>query len=156
MAILSIVLHDKIANQIPTEENSSTSTDTASFVSVDHANSIIALSFRGTESLRQYAVDLDMTIEAIPTCSGCQGFTGIYKAWSEVRSQITAAVAKTVAANPGYTVVATGHSLGAGIATFAAAELRQAGYIVDMVSDSMLCSFLPVLVFAVDIREVIC
>jgi thioesterase domain-containing protein len=45
-------------------------------------------------------------------------------------------VNQTVTANPGYTIVTTGHSLGAGIATFAAAELRQAGFAVDMVSKS--------------------
>jgi Lipase (class 3)/Lipase 3 N-terminal region len=113
--------------------STSTKTDTASFVSIDNVNRIIAVSFRGTESIRQYVVDLDMTLASIPTCNGCDGFQGIYNAWAEVRDEITAAVSSAVQQNPGYTVLATGHSLGAGIATFAAAELRQKGFVVDMV-----------------------
>jgi alpha-beta hydrolase superfamily lysophospholipase len=57
----------------------------------------------------------------------------MYDAWSEVRDQILAAVGSASDTYPDYKVVSAGHSLGAGIATFAAAELRNAGFITDMV-----------------------
>jgi len=68
----------------------------------------------------------------ISTCSGCEGFTGIYDSWAEVRGQILNAVTAAHKTYPSYKVVSTGHSLGAGIATFAAAELRNAGFVTDM------------------------
>lgn len=45
-----------------------------------------------------------------------------------------AAVKTAKAANPGYQVAAVGHSLGAAIADFAAAELRNGGIDVALVS----------------------
>jgi alpha-beta hydrolase superfamily lysophospholipase len=57
----------------------------------------------------------------------------MYNAWAEVRDQVLNAVGQAQQANPDYRVVSAGHSLGAGIATFAAAELRNAGFITDMV-----------------------
>jgi alpha-beta hydrolase superfamily lysophospholipase len=57
----------------------------------------------------------------------------MYSAWAEVRDQVLDAVGSAVQTYPGYRVVSAGHSLGAGLATFAAAELRNAGYVTDMV-----------------------
>jgi hypothetical protein len=103
-------------------------------VGVDKTNQLITVSFRGTESVQNELDDAETTLETISTCSGCTGFTGIYNSWAEVKSNITTAVGQALAANPGFRVLTTGHSLGAGIATFAAAELRNSGFIVDMVS----------------------
>lgn len=47
--------------------------------------------------------------------------------------EVLNAVKQAAAANPSYKIVSTGHSLGGAIAAFAAAELRNSGYTVDMV-----------------------
>lgn len=52
--------------------------------------------------------------------------TGFDAAWAEVSSAVMSGVAATRAAHPGYAVVVTGHSLGAAVATLAAAYLRAA------------------------------
>jgi thioesterase domain-containing protein len=39
----------------------------------------------------------------------------------------------TASANPGYKIISTGHSLGAAVATLAAAEFRNQGLSVDLV-----------------------
>lgn len=64
--------------------------------------------------------------------SGCQIHTGFGAAWSEVSSAVTSGVAAAKKANPSYTVVATGHSLGGAVATLAAAYLRASGTAVDL------------------------
>lgn len=61
---------------------------------------------------------------------------GFWNAWSDNRAAILPSVRTTVASNPSYKVVVTGHSLGGAIATFAAAELRNGGISVDLVSFS--------------------
>jgi hypothetical protein len=114
---------------IPTTPN----TDTAGFVSSDSTNRLIAVSFRGTESWRNYITDAQVSLDSVDLCDDCEGFRGMYNAWSEVSGAIISTVKSALAANPGYTVVVTGHSLGAGIATVAAAEMRKAGIVTDMV-----------------------
>jgi hypothetical protein len=64
--------------------------------------------------------------------SGCQVHTGFAAAWAEVSSSVLAGVTAAKAANPGYAVVATGHSLGGAVATLAAAYIRKAGTAVDL------------------------
>jgi thioesterase domain-containing protein len=91
------------------------------------------VSFRGSESVRNYLADLTFTWSNIDTCDGCRGFTGLWSAWSEVKESVTAAVTAAQKANPDYRVLVTGHSLGGGIAAIAAVELRNTGLVVDMV-----------------------
>jgi len=109
-------------------------TDTAGYVAVDNTNQIIAVSFRGSESVRNYVTDLTFSWTDIDTCDGCRGFKGLWQAWSEVKAGVTAAVASAQAANPAHRILVTGHSLGGGIASIAAVELRNTGLVVDMTS----------------------
>jgi putative lipase involved disintegration of autophagic bodies len=50
-----------------------------------------------------------------------------------VKSRVQGAVDGARATYPSYKIVATGHSLGGALATLAAAELRKAGYTIDLV-----------------------
>jgi hypothetical protein len=58
---------------------------------------------------------------------------GFQTAWDEVSSTITSALAAATAAYPSYKVIATGHSLGAAVATIGVATLRaEEGFDIDI------------------------
>ncbi|KEY67829.1 hypothetical protein S7711_04967 [Stachybotrys chartarum IBT 7711] len=95
------------------------------YVAVDHARSEIIISIRGSNNLRNFLTDVVFIRQGCDLFSGCQVHAGFGTAWKEIESKATAAVAAAVAANPGYSVVATGHSLGGAVATIAAGYLRR-------------------------------
>lgn len=107
-------------------------TDTAGYVAVDHTNQIIAVAFRGSESVRNFIADLTFSWSNIDTCDGCRGYTGLWEAWSEVKDAVIQGVTAAQKANPSYRVLVTGHSLGGGISAIAAVELRNTGLFADM------------------------
>ncbi|KAI9845660.1 MAG: hypothetical protein M1837_004634 [Sclerophora amabilis] len=115
-----------------TEFENTLLTDTTGFVAVDNTNQVIVLSFRGSSSVRNFIADGQILQGASTYCSGCLAHKGFYLAWSEIRKTVLAAIESAVAANPGYTVVFTGHSLGGATATFAAADLRKSGQPVTL------------------------
>lgn len=60
---------------------------------------------------------------------GCEVHAGFLSAWTEVEHAVLTAVSAALDEHPHYDIVATGHSLGAAIATIAAASLREdSGY----------------------------
>jgi alpha-beta hydrolase superfamily lysophospholipase len=103
------------------------------YVAIDSTNRNIVISFRGSLSVRNWLANVDFT--AIPTdlCGDCKVHQGFWKSWLEARPGILSAVKAAAAENPGYGVVATGHSLGGAIATLCAADLRNSGYTVALV-----------------------
>jgi hypothetical protein len=58
--------------------------------------------------------------------------TGFYDAWLEVADDVKAAIASAVATYPSYSIVFTGHSLGAAVATVGASYVRNSGYSIDI------------------------
>jgi alpha-beta hydrolase superfamily lysophospholipase len=68
-------------------------------------------------------------------CPGCTAHGGFNQAWLDAKSTVMAAVQSLASdpANAGFEIVVTGHSLGAAIATVAAADLRRT-FKVDLVS----------------------
>ncbi|KAF2403878.1 alpha/beta-hydrolase [Trichodelitschia bisporula] len=115
-----------------TEFQNTLETDATGFVATDNTNKVIVISFRGSVSLRNFITDFNFPLMRTSLCPNCQGSTGFWTSWVEARPQVLDAVKKGVASNPGYKIVATGHSLGGAMATFAAAELRNLGYNVDL------------------------
>jgi predicted alpha/beta-fold hydrolase len=113
---------------------SSLETDVTGFVATDSTNSLIVVSFRGSISVRNWLTDVDFPTVATDICEGCSACDGFWNSWTEARTGVLAAVKTAKAANPGYQVAAVGHSLGAAIADFAAAELRNGRIDVALVS----------------------
>jgi len=87
----------------------------------------IFVTFRGSEDLNNWLTNLDILTTAYPYCSGCEVHAGFYSAQQKVIQGIMNEVKSLKARFPSYTVVATGHSLGAALATLTAIDFMQAG-----------------------------
>ncbi|KAI6356767.1 hypothetical protein MCOR25_007862 [Pyricularia grisea] len=94
-------------------------------VFIDHDRAGIIMSFMGSKSWQSFLTDLDFTGSDSPEiCSGCEVHYGIKLTYDIIESQLMTALASARAQWPSYQIVATGHSMGAGVATVAAARLR--------------------------------
>ncbi|OCK81543.1 alpha/beta-hydrolase [Lepidopterella palustris CBS 459.81] len=109
------------------EFQNSLETDVTGFVALDTTRSLIVVSFRGSESLRNWLADVDFPLVATDLCADCSASAGFWNSWVEARDDVLAAIRTAKAANPTFQIVAVGHSLGGAIADFAAAELRKEG-----------------------------
>ena len=106
-------------------------TETAGFVGFDANTSSIVLTFRGTVTALEWIEDFDLTLVDPRTGALCpssgntscvsQGF--YFDAYGSLRAQMHAAISRFPAAAP---ILATGHSLGAVMAEYAAWELGAA------------------------------
>lgn len=104
-------------------------TDVNGWILRDAAAEELLLVFRGTLSATNFEQDENYTItpfEILPECAGCQVHGGYYLAWASVYETVRDRVAAHAAANPGYRLVITGHSLGGSLAALAAAQLAAA------------------------------
>jgi pimeloyl-ACP methyl ester carboxylesterase len=107
---------------------SATITDTAGFIAVDNTNKAVVLSFRGSYSVRNWIADASFAYTIPGLCDGCLAELGFWSSWRLVRDKILPQLKDAVSQNPDYEVVVVGHSLGAAIASLAAADLRVKGY----------------------------
>lgn len=102
------------------------------YVSTDLARREIVLSFRGSNNIRNWLTNLDFDQDDCNLVSGCGVHGGFQNAWKEVAAKAKTAITSARSANPGFKVVATGHSLGGAVATVGAANLRKDGIPVDI------------------------
>jgi len=107
-------------------------TDNQGFVAVDDTNELVVLSFRGTNTLQNYIDDVVFLQVPCDFGIGCLVHSGFYATWLDSQNVAVAGVTAAMAANPTYTLVITGHSLGAAIATIAGAYLRDSGFPCDI------------------------
>lgn len=92
------------------------------------------ISIRGSSSLRNWLANVQARLKEVPkVCSGCKVHTGFHEAMQEALPAVMKSVEELRRKNPGYTVVATGHSLGGAVATLVAEEVRRLGVKVDLV-----------------------
>lgn len=109
-------------------------TDATGFVAVDNVNKVIVVAYRGSASLGNWIGNFNVEFNAFQPCNGCQVHAGFLSSWNDSKDQVVAALQQATASNPSYSIVYTGHSLGAAIVTLAAAELRQQGFPGALVS----------------------
>lgn len=129
--------------------NSGSKTGIGGYVSTDAARREIVLSVRGSSNIRNWLTNLDFDQDDCNLVAGCGVHGGFQNAWNEISARAKTAITTAQAANPGFKVVATGHSLGGAVATIGAANLRRAGIPMDIytfgaprVGNSALSSFI--------------
>jgi hypothetical protein len=110
-------------------------TDTGGFVAIDYTNHLIVASFRGSQSAINFFNNLEI-VPMLPTslCHGCITAPVFINGYNAVKDKVIGAVQQAARENPGYQIIATGHSYGAALAHFAALDLRNRGFTVDLVS----------------------
>ncbi|GIJ85201.1 hypothetical protein Asppvi_004057 [Aspergillus pseudoviridinutans] len=113
-------------------DDSSSFGDVAGFLVADTTNKLLVVSFRGSRTIQTWIANLDFGLESSDLCSGCSVHTGFWKSWEVVANALTTELNSAIAAYPGYTIVFTGHSFGAALATLGAATLRKAGISVQL------------------------
>ncbi|KAH7358885.1 Alpha/Beta hydrolase protein [Plectosphaerella cucumerina] len=95
-------------------------------VAVDHVRRAIVLTVRGSANVRNWLTNLQFTFSSCSDLvANCKVHNGFGDAWAEIRPTVLDAVRASRAANPTYSVITTGHSLGGAVATIAAAYLRR-------------------------------
>lgn len=105
-------------------------TDTQAAIFKDDNAKELILSLPGTASAQDFITDfsfvpLNQTTAA--GCTDCRVHGGFYVAWRSIADAVTAALADLQTANPSYSTIITGHSLGGALATLAYTDLKAAG-----------------------------
>ena len=114
------------------EFENSIQTDITGFVAYDTTNQLIVISFRGSQSLRNWITNIQFPTIPTDICTDCAASSGFWASWNEARANVIAAVNTAKALNPNFKIVSTGHSLGGALANLAAGTLRASGLDVDL------------------------
>ncbi|KAK1539258.1 lipase [Colletotrichum costaricense] len=102
------------------------------FVATDPVRKNIVIAIRGSSNVRNWITNILFGFDDCDFVDGCKVHTGFANGWDEIKDALLASVKSAKAANPSYTIVGTGHSLGGAVVTIAAADLRRDGYPVDI------------------------
>lgn len=86
-------------------------TGIGAYVAVDAVRREIVLSVRGSSSIRNFITDIMFAWQGCDFASDCKVHTGFAKSWEEIQDAAARAVRTAREQNPGFRVVATGHSL---------------------------------------------
>ncbi|KAF3770910.1 alpha/beta-hydrolase [Cryphonectria parasitica EP155] len=109
-----------------------TTFDLEGYVAVDPTREEIVVAFRGSSDLRNWIADFDFIEVAYSDCTGCYVHDGFYESWKEIQTYAVGYVEAAYETYPDYTLVITGHSLGAAVATLAGVQFRIDGYPCDI------------------------
>ncbi|ETW78686.1 Lipase, class 3 [Heterobasidion irregulare TC 32-1] len=105
-------------------------TDTQGFVARDDTRKEIVVALRGSTSPTDFVVDASLTLEMFQVPGtfppiGTTVHSGFQNAWNSVASQVISSVRSQLVSHPGYTIVTSGHSLGAALSSLAGITLQQ-------------------------------
>lgn len=106
-------------------QNSTTDTQ-ATLFRQDSTRQLI-ISYRGSSDLQDFLTDFSFFPVTYPGCTGCMVHVGFYTAWQSIKPQSMAALDAALAANPGYSIVIVGHSLGGALSNLAWTDLVSSG-----------------------------
>jgi len=101
--------------------------DTHGYIGYHTGQKAIYVSFRGSESVRNWLDNLDVTLTTYSKCSKCEVHQGFYEAEQASIKDIVNQVKSLKSKYPSYTVIVTGHSLGGALATLTAIDLLSNG-----------------------------
>ncbi|KAG0634801.1 Alpha/Beta hydrolase protein [Tuber brumale] len=139
------------ANSVTTiiEFADTTSSDTTGIVARDDTKRTITVSYRGTQSIRNWFANVQLRWkDASVYCPRCKLHTGFYNAFRDAFPPILSSVNSLRAQYPSYKLIVTGHSFGGALATITATEFRRLGYTTELytygaprVGNDKFCSF---------------
>jgi len=103
--------------------------DTEGYIGYTPSQSTIYIVFRGSESIENWLSDLDIVLTPydLNGCSDCNVHQGFFNAEQNIIYSILTQVKNLKQQFPSYSVMVTGHSLGASLATLTALDLQGAG-----------------------------
>lgn len=117
-----------MAGFIPTFKINDTSHDTLGYVGYNHDQHAIYVSFRGSETIYNWLTDINSVTVPYPPCNqwNCRVHKGFHIAQQSVIKEVLTQVKLLKNQFPFYSVICTGHSLGAALALLTAVDLHNA------------------------------
>lgn len=106
--------------------------DQEGFVAIDPKNSLIVISFRGSDSIENFIYDGMFSSTCCEFGDGCQVEVGFWNSWLSVKDIVNSTVAAAISNFTDHKLVMTGHSLGGAVATIAGATMKDNGFDVDI------------------------
>jgi hypothetical protein len=101
-----------LAGFVPTYKIYDKAHDTNGYIGYTASQNTIYVAFRGSESIRNWADNIDAVTVSYPLCSGCEVHKGFYDAEQGSIANVISQVKELKSKFPSYSVVVTGHSLG--------------------------------------------
>lgn len=106
------------------------SSKTQGFIAKDTVLKQITVAFKGSTSEQDFINDANILQTGYSSpisgqhCLGCTVHQGFFGCWNSVKNVIVPAVTALHNANPSFTIVVVGHSLGGALTTFCALQLK--------------------------------
>ncbi|EJC98555.1 alpha/beta-hydrolase [Fomitiporia mediterranea MF3/22] len=103
-------------------------TNTQGFIARDDTNKQIIVSFRGSQQLQDFVTDADIvltpfTSPGVQDTNNARAHSGFLSAFNSVAPTVISTVSQQLSANPGFSLISTGHSLGASLASLGGVSL---------------------------------
>ena len=104
---------------------SNTLAATFGIVAYNAQTNMIVCSFRGSANINNWIANIDFLQTPYKQVAGAQVHRGFFGAYQGMSSQVIGAVRSLLAEHPNASLLFTGHSLGAALATFAAVDVKE-------------------------------